>query len=171
MRTDEHLAHPVSQQVSYNDGMWPGPLPAYASATHLAPNLALRRHRSMTPHAPSNPAFMADNWLGDVNRVSRSFPQAVDMFPAPFADESSHRATSLDPSTLNVRSTPLHLQVPNAFNRPATGPVNIVNLQTDRFGSQGQIDRADMTQLEPSSYPELRNNLADEYTNWEQHNA
>jgi hypothetical protein len=153
--------------------MWQAPIPAYASATHLAPNLAIRRHRSMTPHAPNQPTYMAENWLADVSRVSRPFPHAVDMFPAPFADDSYHRATSLDPSTLNVRATLLHLQVPNAFDRLATGPANVRDEQRGRYNSQGQTDQADMNQLDPSTFSELKTSLADEFTNsnWEQHNA
>ena len=114
----------------------------------------------MTPHPPNPPNFTADHWLGDQSRAARPFPQAVvGMFGTPFADDSYNRATSLDPSTLNMRASPLHFQTPNSLNRfPAEG-------QPGQFGVSGQPGLgSDMTQVESA-------NAADVFTNWEQHNA
>jgi len=121
----------------------------------------------MTPHPPNAPNFTADSWLGDQSRATRPFPQAVGgMFGTPFVDESYHRATSLDPSTLNVRASPLHFQTSSTFNRlPGLG-------QSGQFSASGQPGLgSDMTQIEPANAGELKATLADEYTNWEQHNA
>ena len=165
-RPEDHMPS-VPQHVAYGDAMWASPLPAYAGASHLAPNHGSRRYRSMTPHPHNASNFTADHWLGDQTRAARPFPQAVGgIFGTPFADESYHRATSLDPSTLNVRASPLHFQVPNNFNRlPGDG-------QPGQFSSSGQTGLgSDMSQIEPANVGEHKASLADEYTNWEQHNA
>lgn len=124
----------------------------------------------MTPHPPNVPNFTADHWLGEQSRAARPFPQAVGgIFATHFTDESYHRATSLDPSTLNVRASPLHSQVPNAFNRLAMGSNNVIgDSQMGHFNAPGQPGLgSDTTQIEPAN----AGGLGDEYTNWEQHNA
>jgi hypothetical protein len=153
--------------------MWPSPLPAYAGAAHLAPNLALRRHRSMTPHAPNVSNYVPDHWLGDQGRVPRPFPHAVGgIFGSQFNDESYHRATSLDPSTLNVRASPLHLQAPHSLNRLAMGSTTATgDGPLGQFGIQAQPDLGDISQMDTTTTGDLKRTLADEYTNWEQHNA
>lgn len=157
--------------------MWPSPLPAHTGASHLAPHLGERRYRSMTPHPPHGTDLSADLWLGDQGRAARPFPQAVGgIFGTHFADDSYHRATSLDPSTLNVRATSLHTQNPNTFNRLSMGPTDL--LGDGQLGQLGQFDASgqtgldnDMAQMESANTGELKTNLADEYTNWEQHNV
>lgn len=154
--------------------MWPGPLPAYVNASHLAPNLNVRRHRSMTPHPPNISSFTADPWQGDQGRTARPFTQAVGgIFNTHFADESYHRATSLDPSTLNVRATSLQSQGPNYFNRFGMGSTNMSgDGQPSQFDSGGQTGITSVMSLtEPTTIGELKTNLVDEYTDWEQHNA
>jgi hypothetical protein len=90
------------------------------------------------------------------------------MFGTPFADESYHRATSLDPSTLNMRASPLLSQVPTSFNRLSGDG------QMGQFSASGQsVIGSDMNRIEPANAVELKTTLADEYTNsnWEQHNT
>jgi hypothetical protein len=127
----------------------------------------------MTPHPPNGPTYAADHWLSEQPRAARSFPQTVGgMFGTHFTDESYHRATSLDPSTLNVRATPLHLQVSSEYNRLAMGSNPAIgDGRLDQFGVPCQPGLGDMAQLEQTNAGEPKTNLADEYTNWEQHNA
>jgi hypothetical protein len=159
---------PIPQHVAYGDTVWASPLPACACAPHLASNLGSRRHRSMAPH-PRNVPNYPYHWLGDQSRAARPFPQALGaMFGTPFADASYHRATSLDPSTLNMRASPLPFQFPSSFNRLSGDG------QMGQFSASGQsVMGSDINRIEPANAVELKTTLADEYTNpnWEQHNT
>jgi hypothetical protein len=94
------------------------------------------------------------------------------MFGSHMTDNSYNRATSLDPSTLSVRTTPFHMPVSVGYGELTMGQSNVPgNEPLVAFGTQGHADASDMANVDTTEATEPKTNLADEYTNWEQHNA
>jgi hypothetical protein len=167
------------QQVTYgNEQTWSTTLPNFGLGNLAAPSAGplSRRHRSMTPHQPMNPAFAGNQWLGGLNRR----PTAQSMLGSHLMEEPYQRATSLDPSTLNTRAglfgqsttTGLDgLARPPMMSTTAPGnfhpPQPFEGHSVDLGGLDTRLD------YNPQDFglksAGQKTDVTDEYTNWAQH--